>query len=102
MYIYPPMTKWENRDTNELIETILSLRTKGEAKNFLRDLLTEVELLEFGKRWRAAIMLHNKIPYTEIVNETGLSSTTVARISKWLQKGTGGYRTLLKRRASTH
>lgn len=90
------MARWDNKDTDHLITTISSIKSKKEIKNFLRDLLTEGEIIEFGKRWRAARMLNDKIPYVQIVKETGLSSTTIARISKWLAKGAGGYRSVLK------
>ncbi|MGD0577136.1 MAG: Trp family transcriptional regulator, partial [Candidatus Staskawiczbacteria bacterium] len=48
-------------------------------------------------RWQAAQMLDKKISYEKIVKETGLSSRTVARISKWLNKGMGGYKLMLKK-----
>ncbi len=91
------MNNWDNNNTKSLAKAILTLDSPQEVKNFLRDLLTEEELLEIGKRWQAARMLHNKIPYQTIQKETGLSSTTVARISKWLQTGTGGYLDAIKK-----
>jgi TrpR-related protein YerC/YecD len=91
------MPKWNNKLTKDLFAAILQLKNEKEAKKFFRDLLTEPELIEFGKRWQAAQMLNAKVPYTEIVEKTGLSSTTVARISKWLKKGMGGYRLMLAR-----
>lgn len=42
-------------------------------------------------------MLDNKIQYEIIEKETGMSSTTIARISKWLNHGMGGYKFMLKR-----
>lgn len=87
----------DSEEIQSLIEAFLSLRNKRECKEFLRDLLTEAELQEFGLRWKAARMLDAQIPYTEIVKETGLSSTTVARISKWLKNGTGGYKRVMQR-----
>jgi TrpR-related protein YerC/YecD len=86
---------WDNKNTDALVETLLSLENAGQAKRFLRDLLTEAELIEFGKRWQAAQMLARGNLYTEIIKKTGLSSRTIARISKWLDTGTGGYRGLL-------
>ncbi len=68
----------------------------------MRDLLTEQEIIEFGKRWQAAQMLAKKVPYSKIVGKTGLSSTTVARVSKWLNKGMDGYKLMLKRLNSHH
>lgn len=80
-----------------LYQAILALESEKEAQNFLRDLLTKEEINEFSKRWQAAQMLNMKVPYTEIEKKTGLSSTTVARVSKWLKQGKGGYRLILKR-----
>jgi uncharacterized protein YerC len=68
------MTKWNNPKTEDLIKAVLALKTTKEAKMFLRDLLTEKELIEFGNRWKAVKMLDEKITYVEIVKETGLSS----------------------------
>lgn len=91
------ISKKDNKKIDELTGAILLLKNKNEAKKFLRDLLTEIELIEFGNRWKAARMLAKNVKYTEIEKETGLSSTTVARVSKWLNKGKGGYRLILKR-----
>ncbi len=91
------MKRWDNQSTDELIDCILCFKTTRELKRFLRDLLTEQEILEFGRRWKAARMLDQRIPYAKIEKETGLSSATIARISKWLNKGTGGYSLALKR-----
>ena len=96
------MAKWDNQRIDDLLRTILVLKNIGEAKKFFRDLLTEQELIEFGRRWQAAKMLNDKIPYPVIKKETSLSSRTIARVSKWLNDGTGGYRLVLKRVKSAH
>ena len=93
---------WYNKKTKNLFKTILALKNEKEAKQFLRDLLTESEIAEFSNRWQAAQMLNADIPYTKITKETGLSSTTVARISKWLSKGMSGYKLMLDRLANHH
>jgi len=89
--------KWDNVTTKDLLKTIVALKNTKEAKRFLRDLLTEAELIEFGNRWKAARMLSKNVPYSAITTKTGLSSTTIARISKWLNKGMGGYKLLINR-----
>lgn len=88
---------WNTPDTQKLFTAILALKTQNEAKRFFRDLLTEPELLEFSKRWKAAQMLEKNIPYSVIEKQTGLSSTTVARVAKWLNRGMGGYKLMLER-----
>lgn len=64
-------------------------------QSFLRDVMTDAELRDISARFEAAKMLNDGIPYTQITKRTKLSSRTVARISDWLQNGTGGYRTVL-------
>jgi TrpR-related protein YerC/YecD len=87
----------DNKKTESLIEAVLALRNKGEAKKFLRDLLTEEEILEFGNRWQTAQMLSQNISYSTIRDKTGLSPRTIARISKWLNNGKGGYKLMINR-----
>ncbi len=86
-----------NNSTTELYKAILTLKNDDEAKIFFRDLLTEAELKEFANRWKVARMLDQKVQYEIISKETGMSSTTIARISKWLNNGMGGYKLMLKR-----
>ena len=80
-----------------LYKAILALKTEDECRRFLRDLLTEAEIKEFANRWKVAQMLYKKIPYEIITEKTDMSSTTIARISKWLNNGMGGYKLMLKR-----
>ena len=86
-----------NSDAKALCKAVLSLKNEAECKKFLRDLLTEAEIKELTNRWKAARMLNNKIDYKTIERETKMSSTTIARINKWLKDGMGGYRLVLKR-----
>ena len=86
-----------NNDHKDLYKAILLLENEDECKRFLRDLLTEAEIKEFANRWKVAQMLDQKISYEEIEKETGMSSTTIARVQKWLTHGEGGYKLMLKR-----
>jgi len=84
-------------DVTRLLDSFLALKNKTEAAAYLRDLLTEEEILEFSRRLQAASLLKQGVPYTTITQETGLSSTTIARISKWLNGDLGGYNLVLDR-----
>ncbi|MBI2613098.1 hypothetical protein HYW59_04845 [Candidatus Kaiserbacteria bacterium] len=88
---------WNKSENKALLRALLSLKNADEAGRFLRDLLTKAEIAEFAKRFRAAEMLAKKEPYSAIERETGLSSTTVARVSKWLKGKEGGYRRVIGR-----
>ncbi len=89
--------KWITPESDKLFEAILSLRTLEEARKFFRDLLTEEEIVEFSLRWKVAQMLERKVPYSTIEKQTGMSSTTIARVSKWLNSGMNGYKLLISR-----
>src|SRR6266545_1101319 len=45
---------WRTRETRDLLETIVSLKTVGEAERFFRDLCTLSELEAMAHRWQAA------------------------------------------------
>lgn len=88
------------KEAKALYKAFLSLKTADEMKRFLGDLLTPAEIKEFSNRWQVAQMLDKKVPYEQIEKATGMSTTTIARISKWLQGslgGLGGYRLVLKK-----
>lgn len=85
------------KNKENLYKAILKLKNTDEASRFFRDLLTEKEIIGFSKRWAVAQMLFDEIPYSKIEKKTGLSSTTIARISKWLNRGRSGYKLIIKR-----
>lgn len=88
---------WNKPENKALIKAILTLKNADEARRFLRDLLTPDEIREFAKRFQTAEMLAENIPYSAIERKTGLSSTTVARVSKWLNGKEGGYRSVISK-----
>ncbi|KXK08798.1 MAG: Trp repressor protein [Microgenomates bacterium OLB22] len=88
---------WDSEQKKLLVEAVLSLKTAKEAQSFCRDLLTPQEIEEFAKRLEAAALLSAKTSYLTIEKRTGLSSTTIARVSKFLNGPENGYRTVLKR-----
>ena len=87
---YKPMLK-------ELYAELLKLETEEEAAKFLDDLCTVKELEAMSQRVRAAKMLLDGKTYTEIIEETEISSATLARVSKCVRYGDGGYESVLKK-----
>lgn len=85
-----------NNDAAQLAQALVDIDNKIDMQNFLRDVMTEKEITEISARLQAAKMLKEGKTYVEIVARTKLSSRTVARISDWLQNGTGGYATALQ------
>ena len=93
---------WNNKKNKQFVEAILNLKNADEAKRFLRDIMTEKEINEFSNRLEAASLLSKDVQYNAIIENNGLSSTTVARISKWLKGNSGGYRLILPRLVNHH
>ncbi len=94
---------WQTREMKELFDAILTLKTRSEVEQFLRDLCTLAELEAMSHRWAVARLVDRGLPYTEIAERTNASTTTVTRVAHWLRHGEGGYRLALERakRATT-
>lgn len=88
-------TVWKDVKAQQFVEALLVIPDKSTMQNFLRDVMTEKEIVEISARFEAAKMLTEGKKYTEIVTKTKLSSRTVARISEWLQNGCNGYQAAL-------
>ena len=79
----------------ELYVELIKLETEEEAELFLEDLCTMKELEAMSQRLKAAKMLLGGKTYNEIVEETEISSATLARVSKCIRYGDGGYKAIL-------
>lgn len=86
---------WQNPQTQQFAEALFAINNIDLLKNFLRDVMTEKEIIEISARLEAARMLQAGNKYTDIVAKTKLSSRTVARISDWMKNGCNGYSAVL-------
>ena len=84
----------------ELFDAIQLLETREETESFFRDLCTISELEAMAHRWEVARLVEQGLPYLEIAERTGASTTTVTRVAHWLRHGEGGYRAALDRSAA--
>lgn len=80
-----------------LSEALLSLETPSETRNFLEDLCTPAELEAMVDRWRVAQLLNEGLSYRDIRDLTEVSVTTIGRVARFIERGSGGYRTALER-----
>lgn len=80
-----------------LSEALCSLRTPDEVQQFLEDLCTPAEIEAMVDRWRVAQLLDQGLTYREIRELTQVSVTTIGRVARFMELGTGGYRTVLDR-----
>ena len=91
--------KIRTEEVDELLAELARLENPDEIYDLLMDLCTVREINEMSQRLRCAYLLANKVSYTEIQSRTGASSTTISRVSKCLNYGSGGYARAVEFRA---
>ena len=89
------------QQTAALADALLLLRSPAEARALLSDLCTPAEIRTIAERWHVARLLDaGELTYREIHEQTGVSTTTIVRVARFLkQEDNGGYRVLLDRLA---
>jgi TrpR-related protein YerC/YecD len=85
-------------DVDRLIEAVLSLSGPDEVYAFLQDIATVREIHDMAQRLAVARMLADGEHYDRVREVTGASTTTISRVSRCLNYGADGYRTVLDRK----
>ena len=80
-----------------LFKAILSLKNEEEVRKFLEDVCTVKEIADMAQRLDAAILLDQGCNYQQIGETVGISTATISRVSRCLNYGPGGYRTVIAR-----
>ena len=93
----PPAARATSLDV--LAELFAAVRSGDEARALLADLCTPAEVHSLAERWQVARLLDaGGQTYREIHEATGVSTTTIVRVARFLkQEENGGYRVLLDR-----
>ncbi len=81
----------------ELYREILKLETLEECEIFFEDLCTIKELESMSQRIQSAKMLLDGKTYNEVIEHTEISSATLSRVSKCIQYGNGGYKSIIEK-----
>ncbi|QNN65305.1 TrpR like protein, YerC/YecD [Sphingomonas rhizophila] len=89
----------EKLPINDLAGALAQLDSAKDVARFLDDLCTPTELRALAERWEVARLLdRGELTYREIHDVTGVSTTTIVRVARFLRQETnGGYRLLLDR-----
>ncbi len=83
----------------QLAAALAALGSAEEARALLADLCTPAEVHSLAERWQVARLLDaGQMTYREIHEATGVSTTTIVRVARFLrQEDNRGYRLLLDR-----
>ncbi len=87
----------KNPKTDMLSKAFLTLKTEEECTAFLTDICTIQELDAFVQRLEVAIKLTDGESYQDINKSVGASTATISRVSKYLNYGAEGYKTVIER-----
>lgn len=84
---------------SNLAEALLMIKDACEMERFLVDLCTPAELRALSERWHVAKLLDaGELSYREINARTGVSTTTIGRVARFLnEEPHQGYRAVLDR-----
>jgi len=98
---YQMARKLSKREQNELFiklaKSIALLRNSQEIAEFLKDLLSEEEVLMLARRLKIAELLMKGATYNQIGSDLKVAAGTIARVQTWLEQFGEGYRTIFKR-----
>ena len=89
--------------TDDLCAALLVPDTAEDMCRLLLDLCTPAEIRTLAERWHVAQLLDGTdLTYREIHEATGVSTTTIVRVARFLkQEGNGGYRQAIDRLESS-
>ena len=95
----PVPTKDLDELTDGLCDALLTARTREDMRRLLLDLCTPAEIRTLAERWHVARLLaETDLPYREIHDCTGVSTTTIVRVGRFLkQEPHQGYRRAIER-----
>lgn len=85
------MPDLRTREVEDLLAVFAAIDDADSVFALLEDLFTIREIKETSQRLAVARLLASGNSYTAIENATGASATTIARVSKCLNYGSGGY-----------
>lgn len=90
------MSNLRTKEVDDLLRVFASISDPDVVFALLEDLFTIREIRETSQRLAVARLLDAGKSYTAIEETTGASATTIARVSKCLSYGAGGYAAALK------
>lgn len=90
------MNELRTSEVEDLLRVFAEINDPEVVFSLLEDLFTVREIRDTSQRLQVAGMLSRGLSYNAIEEATGASATTIARVSKCLSYGAGGYAAALK------
>lgn len=82
-----PPTRDQSKLASDLCRALLTPSSEGEMARLLADLCTPSEIRSLAERWHVARLLdQGELSYREIHDATGVSTTTIVRVARFLKQ----------------
>ena len=81
--------KFDEEMIHELYQAFVKIDSEAVCAQLLEDLCTRKEVEQMAQRLRAARLLMEGKTYTQVMDQTGISSATLSRVSRCVQYGEG-------------
>ena len=78
-----------------LFKAISLLKDEQQCEAFFEDICTIKEIMDMAQRLDTAFLLDEGLNYQTISRQVGVSSTTISRVARCLNYGSGGYKNAL-------
>ncbi|MBO4934288.1 MAG: TrpR-related protein YerC/YecD [Clostridia bacterium] len=88
--------KVSKADIEKLYEVLVEVASVDECRELLDDLCTVKEVEQMAQRIKAAQLLIEGKTYSQVMEQTEISSATLSRVSRCVQYGSGYSRFLKK------
>ena len=85
------------QNQKNLFKAIALLHNTQEAETLFTDLCTPAELRVMSDRLGLIDSIKQGVSYRKIYEKTGISVTTIGRVARCMQHGSGGYDLIYKR-----
>ncbi|MBW8173312.1 helix-turn-helix domain-containing protein [Ornithinimicrobium sp. Arc0846-15] len=94
-------TSTEDVAMTDVAQVLAAITDPDLIARFLIDLCTPAEVEALVDRWAVVPLLADGMSYRAIHDQTGVSVTTIGRVARCLDHGTGGYAAGLAHRRPT-
>ena len=91
------MSHLQSESVDRLFQTILNLGSIDECYAYFEDLCTIKEVKDMAQRLDTAILLSQGYSYQNSMEHIEISTSTIGRVSRALNYGTGGYRAAIEK-----
>lgn len=83
------MCEITKKHLDKICEILVAIDNKQDLGNLLLDVCTKKEIESIYQRLRVANLLKQGLTFVQIEEKTGISSTTITRVSKCIKNGQG-------------